>query len=105
MTYLSKDMEEGYPGNLSLKVTYSVKGNTLFVDYEATSDQDTLWSPTNHAYFNLDGQEKGYCHNNLLMINADYYNPVDANLIPDEKKVLKEQYLISVNSKDCHRYR
>lgn len=86
MTYLSKDMEEGYPGNLSLKVTYSVKGNTLFVDYEATSDQDTLWSPTNHAYFNLDGQEKGYCHNNLLMINADYYNPVDANLIPDEKK-------------------
>ena len=61
--YLSPDMEEGYPGSLYLKVVYRLCDNTLKMEYEAVSDQDTLINITNHSYFNLSaGKDKIYHH-------------------------------------------
>ncbi len=90
MEYVSADGEENYPGNLRLTVKFTAYNNSLLTEYEAVSDKDTLWCPTNHAYFNLDGAGKGDCLGNLLQLNADYYTPVDNGLIPTgEKRAVK----------------
>ncbi len=83
MHYLSKDMEEGYPGNLDITLTYSVEdGNTLKLEYEATTDQTTPVNLTSHVYYNLNGKSNDPINNHILQINADYYTPVDSTLIP-----------------------
>ncbi len=86
LTYLSKDGEEGYPGNLNVKVTYTVLSNDeLKINYDATTDKNTVLNLTNHTYFNLNGQGSGTINNHLVMMNADKYTPVDSTLIPTGK--------------------
>ncbi|NJN26159.1 MAG: galactose mutarotase [Cyclobacteriaceae bacterium] len=81
--YLSKDMEEGYPGNLDVNVTYTIKNdNTIEIDYKATTDKPTIVNLTQHSYFNLTGDVKRDILNHEVMILADSLIPVDAGLIP-----------------------
>ncbi len=87
LEYTSCNGEENYPGNLKFTVKFTVENNALFIEYSAVSDKDTLWCPTNHTYFNLDGENSGNCLNNLLQINADLYTPIDDGLIPTGEKI------------------
>lgn len=82
LSYDSKHMEEGYPGNLKVVVTYTLTNdNELKIDYEATTDKKTIVNLTSHGYFNLNGGT-GNVLNHQLLIKADHYTPVDSGLIP-----------------------
>ncbi len=83
LNYLSKDGEEGYPGNLQVTVRYTLNNaNELQLDYQATTDKDTVLNLTNHSYFDLSGNETGEVVDSIVTINADRFTPVNAHLIP-----------------------
>lgn len=79
----SPDGDQGYPGALVMKVTYSLdEENTLMIHYDAEPDQDTIINMTNHSYFNLNGHKSGDVLNHTLWLNADAFTPADAASIP-----------------------
>ena len=82
-TYLSKDMEENYPGNLYAKVTYTLtEENEVVIEYGAETDRKTLCNLTNHAYFNLSGNYKGKITDQYLRVDADGFLGLDSYQIP-----------------------
>lgn len=81
--YLSKDGEEGYPGNLDVSMKYELTDNNEFIiTHEAVTDRKTVVNLTHHSFFNLHGAGNGSINDHLLMIHAGQYLPVDKNLIP-----------------------
>ncbi|WP_339709311.1 aldose epimerase family protein [uncultured Kriegella sp.] len=83
LKYTSPDMEEGFPGNLKVKVTYSLTDDaTVTMAYEATTDKTTVVNLTNHAFFNLNGEGSGTILNHSLQLFAEKFTPVDKGLIP-----------------------
>ena len=83
LTYLSKDGEEGFPGNLKVVARYHLtEDNALEITYKATTDQTTIINLTNHSYFNLSGEGDTYIGDHTLLINADYFLPTNDVAIP-----------------------
>jgi aldose 1-epimerase len=83
LTHTSRDGDEGYPGTLRARVVYRLTdSNELSIEYEATTDKDTVLNLTNHSYFNLAGQGNGDILKHQIKINADRFTPVDSGLIP-----------------------
>lgn len=81
-SYNSQDGEQGYPGNVTLSVTYSLtENNELKIDYKGTTDKTTILNPTHHSYFNLTGDPEKTILDHQLTIIADKFTPVDSNLI------------------------
>jgi aldose 1-epimerase len=86
LTYVSPDGEEGYPGKVTLTVTYTLTDkNGLRLDYQATTDKPTILNPTHHAYWNLSGDPTQTILDEELTIDADKTTPVGAGLIPTGK--------------------
>jgi aldose 1-epimerase len=83
LTHTSPDGDEGYPGTLTVRATFTLtKANELTLDYTASTDKPTVVNLTHHDYFNLAGEGSGSALGHVMMINADRYTPVDATLIP-----------------------
>lgn len=92
LRYLSRDGEEGYPGNLNVTVVYTLHANNeLLIDYTATTDKPTVVNLTSHSYFNLSGNAEQPILGHYLQLNAAEYTPVDEGLIPTgEKKPVRD---------------
>jgi aldose 1-epimerase len=83
LNYLSKHMEEGYPGNLNTYVTYTLtEDNELVIEYQSETDKSTVLNLTQHTYFNLSGESSGDILGHNLLINADSFLPVNEKIIP-----------------------
>lgn len=102
--YFSKDMEEGYPGNLNVCVTYRILDSALEINYYAASDKDTIVNLTNHAYLNLAGHNSGNILSHMIKINASYITELDqsscpnGNIIPVENTPFDFRSLTRIDS-------
>ncbi|MGL5255579.1 MAG: aldose epimerase family protein [Proteocatella sp.] len=102
--YFSKDMEEGYPGNLNVCVTYKILNSALEINYHATSDKDTIVNLTNHTYFNLSGHDSGNILSHIIKINASSITELDksscpnGNIIPVENTPFDFRSLTRIDS-------
>lgn len=86
LSYVSKDGEEGFPGDLTVKIIYTLTSdNALQISYDANTNKNTVINLTNHSFFNLNGEGSGTILNHTLQIFADQYTPVDSTLIPTGK--------------------
>ncbi len=82
-TYVSRDMEEGFPGTVTIEVTYTwTDKNEIIIDYNASTDRKSVINITNHAYFNLHGMGNGYIFDHILTLNASAFTPSNATRIP-----------------------
>ena len=82
LSLFSQDGEEGYPGDLHVKVTYTLRGDALTISYHAVSEADTPCNLTNHSYFNLSGHDSGPVLDQTIQMFAQSYTPTDAESIP-----------------------
>jgi aldose 1-epimerase len=83
LSYKSPDMEEGFPGNVLIEVTYTwTDKNEIVIDYKATTDKKTVLNVTNHAYFNLRGAGNGYIFDHIMVLNASSFTPFNSVKIP-----------------------
>lgn len=83
LSYVSPDGEEGFPGNVSVNVTYKLtKENALEIHYEGVSDKDTVLNMTNHSYFNLNGHASGTVDGHRLTLHSDFYTPNNKECMP-----------------------
>ena len=82
LRHLSPDGDQGFPGNLEARVTYTLAGGDLRVDYQATTDKTTVVNLTNHSYWNLRGEGEGSIQDHVVTLAASYYTPTDAGQIP-----------------------
>ena len=83
LKYVSPDMEEGFPGTMTIEVTYTWSDkNEIIIDYAASTDKKSVINVTNHAYFNLHGAGKGYIFDHILTLGASSYTPFNATKIP-----------------------
>jgi len=79
---ISPHLEEGFPGELLTEITFHIQDSSLRIEYKAESSVDTVVNFTHHSYFNLNGEDSGSILNHSLLINSDYYTPVNENTIP-----------------------
>lgn len=86
----SCDGDQGYPANVDFSVKYTVCGSALTIEYFGESDGTTIFNPTNHAYFNLNGQDDGSILDNVLQINANEYLEIDETLIPVKRSTVQD---------------
>lgn len=104
MSYLSPDGEEGYPGTLSISVTYTLTAdNALRIDYRATTDAPTVLNPTSHVYFNLNGTSARGIGSHVLTIHAGRYTPTDGGLIPTGELASVEGYAARFSDRNADR--
>lgn len=90
LSIFSPDGDNGYPGNLNASVTYTLEDNQVFIDFEAQSDEDTIFAPTTHNYFNLGHLKTVF--DTEIKINADEYLPVNEELLPLEKAPCVDEF-------------
>lgn len=79
---VSPDGDQGFPGNMVMTVEYALKNNDVLIKYSAESDQDSLFNPTNHSYFNLNGHKSGSVLEHSLKLPSHYFMPMDSSSVP-----------------------
>ena len=103
-TRVSPDGEEGYPGTLSVDVTYRLDDdNRLRIDYRAETDRPTIVNLTNHTYWNLAGEGTGSVEDHVLRFAASRYTPVDASLTPTGELAPVAGHAVRFHRADAHR--